>query len=105
MKSNDNLANHKFIQIIGLIVFVLIQIIPSGCTKPPEETATVTITSAGWSATPSDIQLMKSLITEFEKENPGIRVKHETVTGDYWSKILTQLAGGNLPDAFWSDGV
>lgn len=37
----------------------------------------------------------------FEAENPGIRVMREPMSwSDYWTKMSTQVAGGNAPDVF-----
>lgn len=37
----------------------------------------------------------------FEAENPGIKVMREPMSwSDYWTKMSTQVAGGNAPDVF-----
>ncbi len=40
-----------------------------------------------------------AIIAQFEKDNPDIQVQLEPVgSGDYYARILTQIAGGNPPD-------
>ena len=35
-------------------------------------------------------------------EKSGVKTKFQAVTGDYLAKLLTQLAGGSAPDAFYA---
>ncbi len=40
----------------------------------------------------------------FETENPGVTVDDDFLSwGDYWTKLTTQAAGGNLPDVMQQD--
>lgn len=45
---------------------------------------------------------MSAIAKEFEKENPGVKVKVQ-VTGwdEYWTKLEAAATGGVLPDVFW----
>ena len=46
-----------------------------------------------------DIEVWKKVIANFEKKNPGITVKFEPLEyASFWTKLNTQLAGGNAPD-------
>jgi multiple sugar transport system substrate-binding protein len=87
----------------GFITLNLLSVIFLGGCSTQAPSNVVTINSASWTATPTEVQLVRSLVEEFEKRHPNIRVKHDVVTGDYASKIMTQLAGGGAPDAFWAD--
>lgn len=90
--------------LIKIVIFCCIINLISCSTKSPiENENVVTISSASWTATITEMQLIKSLVAEFEKRNPTIKVKYEIISGDYMSKILTQLAGGGAPDCFWAD--
>ena len=46
-----------------------------------------------------DIEVWKKVIANFEKRNSGITVKFEPLEyASFWTKLNTQLAGGNAPD-------
>jgi multiple sugar transport system substrate-binding protein len=48
---------------------------------------------------PEEVNIITSIIKDWQKENPGIRVVLEhTPYGGYSSKILTRIAGGDAPD-------
>lgn len=83
--------------VVGLIVFVVTKfIIPGSSTKSAQSTQTVTITYYGlWE--PSTV--MKPVIDEFEKENPGIKVSYQLQSPqDYQDRIKTALEGQTPPD-------
>lgn len=45
---------------------------------------------------------MSAIAAEFEKENPGAKVKVQVVGWDeYWTKLEAAATGGALPDIFW----
>lgn len=45
---------------------------------------------------------MRQIADEFEKENPGMKVKIEVTPWDqYWTKMEAAATGGSLPDVFW----
>lgn len=61
----------------------------------------VTITYFTFSAAPDHLDTLKSQIAAFHKANPGINVKVQTASyNDYFTKLKTQVAGGNAPDVF-----
>lgn len=44
----------------------------------------------------------KKSIKQFEKAHPNIKVSIEQYAwGDYWHKLLTEMAAGDAPDVFW----
>jgi multiple sugar transport system substrate-binding protein len=94
----------KLIQMSVLTVCILVLILGISCS-PQQNSKIVTITSASWAATPTEAQLIHSLVAEFEKRHPNIKVKYDIITRDYGSKILTQLAGGNAPESFGQVGI
>lgn len=50
---------------------------------------------------PGDIPMWKSVITDFEKANPGITIKFEPLDyGNFGTKLNTQIASGSAPDIF-----
>jgi multiple sugar transport system substrate-binding protein len=49
--------------------------------------------------TPELSAALKSILADFEKENPGIKVKHEPVSGSLvYPKFLTAIRGQSMPD-------
>ncbi|MBE1584725.1 ABC transporter substrate-binding protein [Nonomuraea angiospora] len=49
---------------------------------------------------------MRKLVDQFTKANPGIEVKIESADYDqFYKRLRTQLAGGQAPDVWLSDGV
>ena len=49
-----------------------------------------------------DFGMAKSLVQAFEKDHSQIKVKLEPVTvGQYQQKIMTRVAGGDVPDVMW----
>lgn len=85
------------ILVVGLIVFAVTKIIGSRITsKPASSKQTITITYFGlWE--PSSV--MKPVIDEFEKNNPGIKVSYQLQSPqDYQDRIKTALEGQNSPD-------
>lgn len=44
---------------------------------------------------------LEAMVKEFERQNPGIKVKLETVGwNDYFTQLQTRIAGGKAPDCF-----
>jgi multiple sugar transport system substrate-binding protein len=64
----------------------------------------VKITYFTFSAAPDHLNSLKALIGIFEKRNPNIEVDYQTASyNDYFTKLQTEVAGGNAPDAFELD--
>lgn len=68
--------------------------------EPKASGEEVTLTYAMWDS--NQAKGLQTIVDEFEKENPGIKVKIE-VTGwsDYWTMLEAGATGGSLPDVFW----
>ncbi|WP_061293140.1 ABC transporter substrate-binding protein [Herbidospora cretacea] len=68
-----------------------------GAANPAEK---VTLTYANWSE--DQAPAMEQIAAEFQKENPNITVKVQTLPWpEYWSTLQVGAAGGTAPDAFW----
>lgn len=83
--------------VIGLIVFGVSKLLGSDKTPSPTQPGqTVTLTYYGlWE--PSSV--MKPVIDEFEKQNPGIKISYQLQSPqDYQDRIKTSLQGQNSPD-------
>ncbi|MEC0203817.1 sugar ABC transporter substrate-binding protein [Paenibacillus lautus] len=98
---------------------LLISIIVSGCgnasdgqtgTASPgiggdEEGKKVEILLGYYSSDSSDAK-MKELIEQFEEKHPNITVKTQSAPyGQFYQKLDTQIAAGQAPDVWLSDGV
>jgi multiple sugar transport system permease protein len=59
----------------------------------------VTLTVLHW-GTPSEVEIMQSLVDRFEHEHPDIRIVR-IHAGDYESKLKTMFAAGTPPDVFY----
>lgn len=54
---------------------------------------------AAWWGDTKRFDLYNSIVAEFTKANPDIKVVSEPVSwNDYWDKLSVQVAGGNAPD-------
>ena len=83
--------------VIALIVFGISKLFGGkSSTKSAQTGETITLTYYGlWE--PSSV--MKPLIDEFEKENPGIKISYQLQSPqDYQDRVLTALEGQNSPD-------
>lgn len=50
---------------------------------------------------PSQLEVEQAAIAEFEAANPGVRVEMQAMPpGDYWPKLSSMAASGDLPDVF-----
>lgn len=83
--------------VIGLIVFVVSKFLGSKSSiKSTTNAQTITLTYYGlWE--PSTV--MKPVIDEFEKQNPGIKISYQLQSPqDYQDRVKTALDGQNSPD-------
>lgn len=75
-------------------------IIPAKMALAKGKASPVTITYAIWDS--NQEKGLRKMADEFEKANPGIKIKIQ-VTGwaDYWTALEAGATGGSLPDTFW----
>ena len=60
-----------------------------------------TIKFMNFSSADANAKYLEEMKRVFEEQNPDIKVNIETVGyGDYFTKLMTVVAGGNAPDAF-----
>jgi multiple sugar transport system substrate-binding protein len=59
------------------------------------------VTWGSW-ANPGEAERFRKVSKDYESKY-GTKVTYQIVTGNYGSKLLTQLAGGSAPDAFYVD--
>ncbi|EJN02215.1 ABC-type sugar transport system, periplasmic component [Phyllobacterium sp. YR531] len=53
-----------------------------------------------WWGTPGRAKRTQDVAALFSKTHSGVTINAETAGADYWSKLTTMMAGGNLPDIF-----
>ena len=58
---------------------------------------------SGWTASPEEENLLRSLLYECSLKNPDILVKYEPIPADYWPKIKTMVGSGTEPDIYYMD--
>jgi multiple sugar transport system substrate-binding protein len=56
-------------------------------------------------SSPAEKKILETQIKEFEKKNPGIKVKIEPITDDYLKKIQTMIGAKKEPDIFYLDSM
>ncbi|WP_339222204.1 sugar ABC transporter substrate-binding protein [Paenibacillus sp. FSL W7-1332] len=102
-----------------LTALLLISVMVSGCgnagdgqsgtassgTGGGEEDKKVEILLGYYSSDSSDAK-MKELIEQFEEKHPNVTVKTQSAPyGQFYQKLDTQIAAGQAPDVWLSDGV
>ncbi len=86
----------------SLVITFCLVIALSGCgSNKDEEQSKITITIAcGYSPTDVGCQIIDKSLDEFMKQNPDIKIKKVWFTQQYWTKLMTMIAGGTPPDIF-----
>jgi multiple sugar transport system substrate-binding protein len=80
-----------------------------GC-QPLEQTPTssaepITVKLSGWGASPVEKKLLDTVLKDFEKSHPHIRVKFEVIADQYMDVLKTRLMGDAAPDIFYLDAL
>lgn len=83
-----------------LILFVLIFIL-TGCAKTTQKT---TIQFASWGSK-SEIEILKPILTEFERENPDIKVDFVHIPQNYFQKLHLLFASNLAPDVLFINNL
>lgn len=80
----------------------------SACSASDDSAdGTTTIRLGAYAASGSDFEkTLNGQIKEFENANPTVKIKLEVAPyADFFKRLATQVAGGNAPDLWLSDGV
>ncbi|MGP4108124.1 ABC transporter substrate-binding protein [Virgibacillus sp. L01] len=91
--------------LVGVLVLIL-----SGCSnttgKEGGSNSSTTEITLGFYSSGSADEKMNEIIDQFEEEHPDIKVKTQNAPyQQFFQKLDTQIAGGNAPDVWLSDGV
>jgi multiple sugar transport system substrate-binding protein len=113
---------HRFTTLLFASAFVLAACGPSGSTgapvtNPPGQTAGATsapttaafdpksisgdVTLGAWESSPAEGTALKAALDAFAVAYPNIKVKQETVAGDYRVQMTTNFSAGTVPDIFY----
>ena len=85
----------KLLCIIGLILFLC------GCTQKDDRTV---IQFASWGSK-SEIDILKPILNDFERENPDIRVDFMHIPQNYFQKIHLLFASNTAPDVIFINNL
>ncbi len=78
--------------------------VPVEVTKVVEVPAErIEVRLSGWTASPEEENLLRSLLYECSVQRPDILVKYEPIPSDYWAKIKTMIGSGTEPDFYYMD--
>lgn len=96
----------KGLGILLLSLVFALSVFLTGCGSKSEsasgDSKDVTLRILTWNNNPEGTKLEGEIFKEFEKENPGIKVKPVFAPYDkYNDKFLTMSAGGDQPDLVW----
>ena len=80
---------------------LLCSIFLSGCTQKDAKTI---IEFASWGSK-SEIDILKPLLSEFEKENPDIKIDFMHIPQNYFQKIHLLFASNNAPDVIFINNL
>lgn len=83
------------------LIFILSAIILSGCTNFKEEN---TITFSSWGSV-SEVEILKKIINEYEKENPNTKINFIHVPQNYFQKIHLLFASNTPPDVIFINNL
>jgi multiple sugar transport system substrate-binding protein len=100
--------------IVAALLVVLAVVLLASCTAQPGELVQTVVVTATPTARPEGVKTVlrvgtgdsgegltphQTIIQQFEANNPDVQVQLEPVgSGDYYARILTQIAAGDPPD-------
>lgn len=89
----------KHLLLIMLMFIMSVLLIANGC-RGPKQKKSIIMRWSGY-AYPKYDKFRSEESKKFENMHPEVIVKYEPISGDYNTKILTQIAGGTAPDLFF----
>jgi multiple sugar transport system substrate-binding protein len=93
------------LQVVAALVSVF-SLLVSACGSPAGgEKADGTVRIGAALSSPAEKKILEAQVKEFEKQNPGIKVKIESITDDYLKKMQTLIGARKEPDVFYLDSM
>ncbi len=59
----------------------------------------------GWTSSPDEQKLFEQVLADFKTAFPDINLSYEPITGDYLTKLQTDMAAGTVADVFYVDSM
>ncbi len=87
----------KYASLVLILIFLL-----CGCGKPQKDY--INIEFASWGSK-SEIDIIKPILSEFEKENPDIKVEFMHIPQNYFQKIHLLFASNKAPDVIFINNL
>lgn len=84
-----------------ILIAVCLVLLLSGCGKKDER---VKIQFASWGSK-TEVAIIKSVISDFEKENPGVNVEFLHIPQNYFQKIHLLFASNTEPDVLFLNNL
>lgn len=83
-----------------ILLFIISALVLSGCTiKSPEE-----ITFSSWGSI-TEVQVLNQIITNFEKENPDVKINFMHIPQNYFQKLHLLFASNTAPDVIFINNL
>ncbi len=83
-----------------IFIFLTILLLSSGCTKKNYEE----ISFSSWGSV-TEVKIIKKLLSDFEKQNPNIKVNFIHIPQNYFQKIHMLLASNTAPDVIFINNL
>ncbi len=85
---------------IAILIFSFDKLLIPGVSRLPTP---IVIKLSGWGASPTEQELLRDVLKDFEAKHPAIKVKYEVIADQYMDVIKTRLIGEAAPDVFYLD--
>lgn len=84
-----------------ILILLFVAVFLSGCTPKLEQEE---VTFSSWGSV-TEVQILKQIIQEFEKENPDIKIKFMHIPQNYFQKIHLLFASNTAPDVIFINNL
>lgn len=90
---------------IVLLILGCQSLLSQSSLNPAAATSPTVIKLGAWGGNPTELRLVRQVVTDFETQHPDIQVKLETIADQYMDVIKTRLIGDAAPDVFYLDAL
>jgi multiple sugar transport system substrate-binding protein len=97
---------HSTLAYVLVVVCVGSSCLTSGCDETVDTDSVTVLRVANWGGPaldPDFLRLERSILEDFERQHPGVRVQVENIPGEgqYVPKLLLMFVSGTAPDVFY----